>query len=171
MATTVAGPGQRLIDWLAAEHVDYELHEHAPAYTARQVARSEGVDPRTFAKVVGVKTDDGRRALLILDATDHVDLHKARRMLGAHHVRLLTEDELDELAPGYETGALPAVGILFSVPMFADYAVREDAQISFNAGTHRLSVRVDRPAWERASGVVYADLAANINYRPAWSRS
>jgi Ala-tRNA(Pro) deacylase len=131
-------------------------------------AQAEGVDPRTFAKVVGVTTDDGRRVLLVLDATDHVDLRKAREALSAREARLLSEADLVAIAPECEAGALPAVGALYGLPVYADHAVREDAAISFNAGSHRFSVRVDRSAWERAAEVRYADLAEASDRRPAW---
>jgi hypothetical protein len=39
-----------------------------------------------------------------------------------------------------------------------------------STGTHRHSVRVDRLAWE-ASAVVFADLAEDVDRRPAWIRS
>jgi hypothetical protein len=55
--------------------------------------------------------------------------------------------------------------------MYADYAVKDDAEISFNAGSHRYSVRVDRASWERAAGVQYADLASAADARPAWAWS
>jgi len=148
--------------------VEHEVHEHPVTYTARETARAEGVDPRTFARVVGIVTDDGRRIMIVLDAPDRLDLHKARRAVSAHDARLLTEPELDALAPGCDTGAIPAVGALFDLPMYADYAVRDDPYISFNAGTHSLSVRVDRVAWEQATGVEYADLAQDDEGRPAW---
>jgi Ala-tRNA(Pro) deacylase len=153
------GPHPVLLDWLVNGAIEHEVHEHTETFTARETARAEGVDPRTFAKVVGVATDDGRTVLLVLDATDQVDLHKARRALSARDVRLLDEAELAILAPGCDTGAIPAVGALFDLPMYADYAVREDYDISFNAGSHRFTVRVERAAWERATGVEYADLA------------
>jgi Ala-tRNA(Pro) deacylase len=164
-------PYRDLLDWLSSKGVEYEIHEHVEAFTARGAATAEGVDPRTFAKVVGVTTDDGRSALCVLDATDHLDLRKARRVLGATEVRLLTEEGLTALAPNCEVGAIPAVGALFGLPTYADYAVRDDPAISFNAGSHRFSARVDRPSWERASAVVYADLATESDSRPAWSRS
>jgi prolyl-tRNA editing enzyme YbaK/EbsC (Cys-tRNA(Pro) deacylase) len=66
---------------------------------------------------------------------------------------------------------MPALGPLFDLPMVADRAIREDAAVSFNAGTHRCAVRVDRAAWERATGVRYADLAEEADARPAWARS
>jgi Ala-tRNA(Pro) deacylase len=165
---STAHPG--LLAWLSASRVDYEIHEHAVTQTARQTARAEGVDPKTFAKVVGVRTADGRNVLLVLDATDRVDLIKARKALGLGSVRLLTETELTALAPDCETGAIPAVGALFGVPTYADHAVAQDTAISFNAGTHRCSVRVDREAWEQAAGVIYCDLAERTDLAPVWAR-
>ena len=79
--TILSGPHMSLLDWLAGNDVEFEIHEHEEAFTARASARAEGVDPRTFAKVVGVMTEDGRRILVVLDATDHLDLSKAAAAL------------------------------------------------------------------------------------------
>ena len=163
-------PEAGLLDWLRRQGIDFEVHEHPEAFTAEHTARVEGIDARTFAKVVGVVTDDGRPAVIVVDAPDRVDLDKAREVLGATWVRLLTEAELNELAPKYAAGAMPAVGSLCGLPMYADFGVQDDPEISFNAGTHRYSVRVDRAAWERAAQVHYADLAVQTEARPAWAR-
>ena len=168
---TAARPLPRLLEWLTVHGVEYEVHRHDPAVTARATARADGVDPRTFAKVVVVETDDGRRCLLVLDATDHVDMLKARHVLGATTVSLVDEPALAALAPDCELGAMPAVGALFGLPMYADYAVREDPIIDFNAGSHAFAVRVDREAWAEMTGVAYADLADRTAEGPAWLRS
>ena len=42
--------------------------------------------------------------------------------------------------------------------------------ISYNAGSHRYSVRVDRPRREQACGAYYADLAVQDD-APAWAGS
>ena len=169
--TTLDRPYQPLLDWFAGQDIEYEIHQHEPAFTARATAAAEGVDPRTFAKAVAVASPDGRTALVVLDATDQVDLSKVRLTLGVSDVRLLTEPELTALAPGCEVGAIPAVGSLFGLTTYADYAVRDDPEISFNAGSHRYSARVDRAGWERADSVVYADLVADADGGPAWARS
>lgn len=169
-ATTLDRPYQPLLDWLATQDIEYEIHEHDPAFTARATATAEGVDPRTFAKVVAVVAHDGRQSFIVLDATDDLDLPKARQVLGAG-VRLLTEAELTALAPGCDLGAVPAVGALFGLATYADRAVRDDPEISFNAGSHRFSARVDRASWERATNVTYADLAEETDAGPAWARS
>lgn len=168
--TLLAGPNASLLAWLARYRIDYEIHEHSLAFTAPETALAEGVPPRTFAKVVGVRTHDGRSVLLVLDANDHVDLRKARRALDASDVRLLDEEELASLASGCEVGAMPPVGPLFGLDMVADHALRGVREISFNAGSHRFSVRVDRASWEYASGVRYADLAVDADV-PAWAAS
>ena len=112
--TTLDRPYQPLLDWLAGQGIEYEIHEHDRALTARATATAEGVDPRTFAKVVAVASDDGRTAIIVLDATDHLDLRKARHVLGASDVRLLTEPQLTALAPGCASSAArrnPSIGI------------------------------------------------------------
>ena len=154
-------PFKPLLDWLAGHDVEYEIHEHDPAFTARSTATAEGVDPRTFAKVVAITSHDAGPAIVVIDATDQLDLRKARHVIDTGDVRLLPESELTTLAPGCELGAIPAVGSLFGLTTYADYAVRDDEAIGFNAGGHRFSARVDRAGWERACGVIYADLAAD----------
>lgn len=169
--TTLDRPYKPLLNWLASQDIEYEIHQHDQAFTARATAAAERVDPRTFAKVVGVAASDQRTAIVVIDATDQLDLRKARETLGASDVRLLTEPELTALAPGCEVGAIPAVGALFGLATYADHAVRDDPEISFNAGSHRFSARVDRARWELAASVVYADLAVDADRGPAWARS
>lgn len=148
-----------LVDWLEAEGIEYEVHEHEQSFTATATAYAEGVDPHTFAKVVWVRSSEGGDAFMVIDAVDHLDVKKAARALHASHVKLVPEDEIERAAPSCEVGAMPAVGRLFDVPTFADHGIAQDAEISFNGGSHRISVRVDRAGWERAAGVTYRDLA------------
>jgi Ala-tRNA(Pro) deacylase len=168
-STVIEQPDPRLATWLASHGIEFEIHPHDPAYTARDTARAEGVDPHTFAKVVGLAGPHGN-VMVVLDATDQLAIHKVKELLGGD-ARLLTEGELSDLAPDWEVGAMPAIGPLFGLATYADYAVRDDPEISFNAGSHRLSARVDRSAWEQACEVTYADLAADPDGRPAWARS
>jgi len=165
------GPMGSLMTWLDAESIEHEIHEHDRSLTATATARAEKVDPRTFEKVVWVRSTEGGDALMIVDSEDHLDLKKARDVLKSGRVKLVSEDEIKELAPDCDPGAMPAVGKLFGLPTYADFAVRDDPEISFNAGSHTFAIRVDRVAWEKALGVVYADLAVATWREPPWSRS
>ena len=165
----ITGPHAGLLDWLARRHVEYEVREHPETFTAEATARVEHIDPKRFAKVVGVATNDGRRVLLLVDAPDHVDLAKARRVLGAADVRLLAEAEFAALAPECDAGTIPPVPELFGLPVCADFALRDAPVLSFHAGSHRFTVHVDRAAWERMSGIAWADLVQDDG-APAWDR-
>jgi len=171
MDAAAKGPMASLLAWLDAEGIEYEIHEHERSFTAPATANAEGVDPRTFEKVIWVRSAEGGDALLVVDAVDHLDLKKAREVLKAGRVKLVAEEEIEQLAPDCEAGAMPAVGALFGLPTYADFAVRDEPQISFNAGSHRHAVRVDRAAWEKAANVTYADLAVEAWMEPAWARS
>lgn len=161
MATAEAdtGPYPRIIDWLQRHRVEYEIHEHPLAFTAAETAHAEGVEATSFAKVVGVRTSDGRTALAVLDATDQVELGELAKELSVAWVALLGEADFAALAPGCEAGTAPPIPELVNVPVYVDDAVRADPKISFAAGSHRHSVRVDRAAWEREAGVGYAKFA------------
>ena len=98
------------------------------------------------------------------------DPDKARELLKSGRVELVPEEEIEQLAPDCDPGAMPAVGKLFGLATYADFAVRDNTEISFNAGSHTVAVRVDRTAWEKALGVVYADLAVATWSEPPWSR-
>jgi Ala-tRNA(Pro) deacylase len=164
----VAGitPFPPLLRWLIEHDVDHEVHEHQETIRARATARAEGIDPRRFAKTIVLIADE-RPTLVVVDALDRVDLEKAAAFLEAGTVRLATEDELVALAPACEVGTIPPIGGLFGLTVTADHAIHDDPEISFHAGSHRFTMHVDRPAWERAAHIVYADLAEAAD-RPAW---
>jgi prolyl-tRNA editing enzyme YbaK/EbsC (Cys-tRNA(Pro) deacylase) len=159
MASVIPSPiDERLRGWLEGHEIAYQIHEHPLAYTALATAHAEGVDPATFAKVVGVRTDPGRVALVALDAVDAVDLGKVADLVGSP-VRLMSEHELAEACPGWEVGTVPPVPSLAGEQVFADEAIRADDFISFNAGSHRVAVRLERRAWEAAADITYGDVA------------
>lgn len=159
MASVIPSPiDERLRGWLETYEIAYQIHEHPLAYTALATARAEGVDPATFGKVVGVRTEAGRVALVVLDAIDALDLGKVARLVGSP-VRLMSEHELGEACAGWEVGTVPPVPTLAGEQVFADDGIRADEYISFNAGSHRVAVRLERAAWERAAEITYGDIA------------
>jgi prolyl-tRNA editing enzyme YbaK/EbsC (Cys-tRNA(Pro) deacylase) len=157
-STTPTAIDARLENWMKAHGVDFEIHPHPLTYTALATARAEGVEPRSFAKVVGVRTESGRVALVVVDAVDVLDLSKVNDLIG-EHVRLLSEAELTAACPDWEVGTIPPVPTLAGAQVFADEGVRSDPKISFNAGSHKVAIRVNRAAWEEAAEITYGDLA------------
>ncbi len=159
MASVIPSPiDERLRGWLEDHDIAYQIHEHPLTYTALATAQAEGVDPATFAKVVGVRTDGGRVALVVLDAVDALDLRKVADLVGSP-VGLMNERELAEACPDWEVGTVPPIPTLAREQVFADEAIRSDEYVSFNAGSHRVAVRLERGAWEEAAEITYGDVA------------
>ena len=112
---------------------------------------SEGIDRGGFAKCIGVT--------LVVEATDRIDSQEASEALGSDRIRLLSEAELFELAPDCEIGAIPPIGELWGLPVYADNELREDRKSHSNAATTGTRFASMVPSWVQAAHVIYADIA------------
>lgn len=133
---------------LDREHVHYEILPHSPAFRALHVARTLHVPEQQMAKVVIVKVRT-HFVTTVLPAWWRVDLHGLRKMFGTHRVRLATEQEMTELFPDCEVGAMPPFGTLYGLPVYVDRSLTEDEQIVFEAGTH--SEAISMRYWDFAA--------------------
>jgi len=141
-------PLKALTDLLDQQHVRYDVIPHSPAYTAQEVAASTHMPGREVAKTVIIKID-GRLAMAVLPATDHVHPETLRKALGARDVSLANEDEFDTRFPDCETGAMPPFGNLYGLEVYVSPHLAEDEQICFNAGRHDEVIRMPYRDFER----------------------
>ncbi|MBI4517777.1 MAG: YbaK/EbsC family protein [Deltaproteobacteria bacterium] len=131
----------KLRDFLDSNSVRYEVASHRQAFTAQEVAAAEHVPGIEVAKVVMLRSG-GDFVMVVLPAPYHVDLARARELLGKPDLRLAAEQEFAPLFPKCEAGAMPPFGNLFNVPVWVDEALARDDEIVFNAGTHTQTVRM-----------------------------
>lgn len=126
---------ERLESYLHQQQVSFDVQEHRPAFTAREVAATEHIPGKLVAKSV-VAWADGRLILLVLPASHQVDLAWVNTALGAKATRLAHEAEFVDAFPDCEVGALPPFGNLYDLPVYVDTSLTEDEVITFPAGTH-----------------------------------
>jgi Ala-tRNA(Pro) deacylase len=139
---------QKLLDFLGENRVEYTHHLHPTAYTAREVAAVEHVSPHKIAKVVVHFSENGY-GIAVLPGDEMVDLEGLRALLGVSRLRLATENELGDLFPGCELGAMPPFGNLFDLPVLVDGSLAAEETIAFNAGTHRDVIHMKFKDYER----------------------
>ncbi len=137
-----------LTELLDRERIAYTLDEHAEASTAIALAVAEHVPGHQVIKPVVVEAD-GVMVMCALPADRRVDMSALRSILGARHLRLVTEDELPALCPDCELGAEPPVGRLFGMDTLLDESVLDEDQVIFQAGTHHTAVRMSRDEFQR----------------------
>jgi len=138
-------PCAKLLEYLDENGVAYELHEHANAYAAQDVAYKAGVPGRLFAKTVLVKLD-GKMAMAVLPADSKIDFHLLRETAGAETITLALEDDFEERFPDCELGAMPPFGNMYGMQVYVAGSLIRADMIAFNAGTHTEVITM--PFWE-----------------------
>lgn len=141
-------PVTRLKEFLDRENVKYVTIGHSPAFTAQEIAERAHIPGKELAKTVMVKID-GKLAMIVVPASEHVRLAHLKEALGADEVELAGEYEFKERFPDCETGAMPPFGNLYDMPVFVSATLREDDEIAFNAGSHSELIRMAYADFER----------------------
>src|SRR5271169_3676655 len=107
MATTRV---EAILDFLDGVGIAYELVQHEPVMSAAVEARITHVPPDQAAKTV-VLHDGSSYVIAAVPASDRLDLHKLRDLLGAtRQLRLASETEIGRDFPTLEVGAVPPFG-------------------------------------------------------------
>ncbi len=138
----------RLKDLLEEQHVAYQTIAHPIAYDAQHTAEAANISGHAFAKTVLVMVD-GRLCMLVLPASDYVNLDALRLALGAKELRLAHEYEFQAVFPDCEIGAMPPFGDLYGIEVFVSPHLRENEDIVFNAGSHDEAIRMHYRDYER----------------------
>jgi len=122
-----------LNSFLDRERVQYDVLPHPEAFRAAQIAHTLHTPQREMAKVVIVKVEK-RFVMTVLPASWNVDLHRLKTVFATHQVRLATENEITDLFPDCELGAMPPFGNLYGLTVYVDQSLTEDEEIVFQAG-------------------------------------
>lgn len=141
------GLTERLEQLLDEHSVEYEVVEHDEAFTAEEEAAATHTPGRNWAKTVAVRLD-GEPALAVLPATRDVDLDRLAACTGCAEAELVPEEDMENLYPGCEVGAMPPFGGLYGQNTFVDEALREDEYVVFHAGDHETAVRLSYGRYE-----------------------
>jgi Ala-tRNA(Pro) deacylase len=128
--------------------VRYITVHHSPAFTAQEIAASAHISGYELAKTVIIKVD-GRMAMAVVPAPQHVDLMQLEDLIGASKVELATEVEFKQRFPECELGAMPPCGALYGMDVYVADRLADDEYIAFNAGTHTELIRMRYRDFER----------------------
>jgi Ala-tRNA(Pro) deacylase len=151
----------RVHDLLEREHVPYRTHAHPQATTAQRVAQVSHVPGRDVAKVVVVRSPQGKYSMAVLPATCRLDVEALRGLTGGARLTLAPEDEVQQLFPDCEIGAMPPMGKLYDMPVYVDACFRRDEPVFFEAGNHHELVELSFEAFERLAGPVVGEFCTH----------
>src|SRR5690606_15284780 len=106
---------------------------------AQTLAAVEHVPGIQVIKPVVVEAD-GQYMICALPASHRIDLEELRRQLEVDHVRIVSEEELQNAFADCELGAEPPIGRLYGLPTIMDSSLLNDDRVTFQAGTHDSAV-------------------------------
>ncbi len=147
----------RVSTFLAENRVDCEMLFHPPAYTSQKRARFLHVPGRQVAKCVllkGVKN----YLLAVLPATYRLDTTLLTVTLG-EPVRLARNEEIAEIFPDCEWGAIPPFGNLYGLSTLLEDTIDRETYLVFEGQTHGVSYRMrcrDFEHYERPRRLAFA---------------
>ena len=157
-------PCKLLLDYLDRMQADYQLHRHATAYTAQEVAHTCHIQGRSLAKAVMVKLGH-ELAMVVIPAHYHVQVELLAHSLGVRSVALATEREFARHFPRCELGAIPPFGHLYGVRTFLIPSFDDQSPLAFNAGSHdSLLVMSYHKYWQLAGATAIFQGAAPIGW-------
>ena len=124
-----------LAEVLKRERVPYLTLRHPPAFTAPELSALAHIPGSRSAKVV-ICIADGHPLQAVVPAHYSVDLEALRMLVGAVSLRLAREEEIAQLYPEFEVGAMPPFGMMHGHPVFVERCFVGEPEMVFNAGTH-----------------------------------
>lgn len=134
---------EAIVDFLDGAEIDYELIEHETTMSSAAEARVTHFNPEQVAKTV-VLQDGSAYVIAALPASERLDLHRIRDLLGASpRLRLASEAEISRDFPSLEVGAVPPFGPMVPMAEVIDSSLMAHERILCSAGDHRHSVLVD----------------------------
>jgi Ala-tRNA(Pro) deacylase len=128
-------PLKKLREFLDGHGSRYVVISHSPTYTAQETAQAAHVHGQEFAKTTIVKLD-GKMAMVVLPATEKVDMKLLAAAADADQAELASETEFQGRFPQCEVGAMPPFGNLYDMDVYIDEGLTSNKKIAFNAGSH-----------------------------------
>lgn len=127
-------PNKTLKEFLERNQVQYRCIDHAPSFTAQEIAAEAHVSGKQMAKTVIVKIGN-QFAMVVLPAHDHVNFAALKEITGESAIDLAKESDFKNKFPECEVGAMPPFGNLYGMPVFVSKQLAHD-NIIFNSGSH-----------------------------------
>jgi Ala-tRNA(Pro) deacylase len=152
---------RKLKEFLDKSKTPYKLSTHQEVYTAQEVAASLHVRGQYLAKAVMIKSKD-TLIMVTLPASHKVNIEKVKTLLKDPQARLATEAEFKTLFPDCDVGAMPPIGHLYGLELYADKSLTKDEEIIFQAGSHVEAVRMKYKDFEKLAKPKVAEFAEHL---------
>jgi len=141
-------PSKRLQYFLDSNKVEYQILNHAIAFSALEISQETHIPESHLAKSIIVKTPN-KMLMCVVRANDTLDLNLLKAQLNELNISLAMEQEFGKIFPDCEVGAMPPFGNLYEMPVYVCDHLTKDENIYFNAGNHSEVIKLAYSTYDR----------------------
>jgi Cys-tRNA(Pro) deacylase len=134
-------PATRLLD---EHHVEFATHHYVYEERggAKHAAECLGVPEHVVVKTLVMRTDAGRRLLVLMHGDRQVSAKRLARALEARRISACTPDEALK-STGYVVGGISPFGTRQRLPVFAEATIFDLPLVYINGGRRGLLLEID----------------------------
>ena len=145
-----------LQQYLDDHHIDYDVLVHKRTHCSEDTLRASHVPGDRLAKGV-VLTREGGFVVAVVPACAQVRLETIERMLHCR-VSMASEEEIGELFPDCDMGAVPPVPEDYAVEALIDDSLEQQPDVYLEGGDHRSLIHL--------SGEQFRSLMQGVRHAP-----
>lgn len=139
----------RIPRYLRQQAADYRPLLDWDEKGAQRVAAAVHVSGRRVAKAVVVRGAEGATMMVLIPATESLDLRALSWATGDRALALATERDLGAIFPDCARGVVPPYGGLYGLRVYVDPCLSGAGEIVLPAGDGRSAVAMAWPEFER----------------------
>lgn len=156
---------EKLIALLDSRGVAYRLVEHEAEGRSALVSAIRGNDPSQAMKALVVVVRGGgrgrRTVLAVVPGNRQLDMKGLLAALGAQKGRFAPPEEAEAIT-GCVMGAVPPFSFSSDLPVIADPAIRDNAEVVFNAGLLGCSLFMAMADYVAVVDPLFAEIAGAV---------
>jgi len=123
----------------------YETFEHEPVRTSEEAATTRpGYELHHGAKAIILRVKKSKKdkqfVMIVFPADQKFNNATVKTYFEAKDIRFATDEEVQELTNGVQSGGVPPFGNLFNLPVYVTPELFSNERIVFNAGDRRFSI-------------------------------
>lgn len=132
------------IRWLEENRVEFATHhyDYEERGGARHAAESLGVPDHLVVKTLVMRTDAGRRLLVLMHGDRQVSAKRLARETGARRIAACSPEEALK-ATGYVVGGISPFGTRQPLPVYAEASIFDLPRIYLNGGRRGLLLEIE----------------------------
>ncbi|PIR42614.1 hypothetical protein CO058_03050 [candidate division WWE3 bacterium CG_4_9_14_0_2_um_filter_35_11] len=138
---------------LDSKKINYNELRHEAVFTSEEAAKIRGGNPEEGAKALifsGKRSGQNEKIFLqlVIQGTKRVDKEKFKARFGFENLKMASSEDVEKVS-GVKPGAVAPFGNLFEpeVQVFVEAGIIRTNEIEFNAGDHKISIRMNTGDW------------------------